>query len=124
MIEYLFNIRPLPFVSYGISFSFSAAGALAAALIIHARKKSIPITHRKIAVKLTKLLLWYGTISLFLFFLRTERIPYLSMRIWLWVWIASYTLMALFTLYREYRKIPLRKEKNNIEAKKKKYFEL
>lgn len=122
--DYLFNIRPHSFVHYGIYFSLSGVCALAFSLLIRARIKKIPLVYRKLSRKMSAILFQYGTISLFLFFLRTQRVPYLSMRLWLWLLIIYFITTTIFIIYKEYQQIPMRKVKMGEDVKQKRYFEL
>ena len=122
--DYLFNIRPNSFTHYGTYFSLSAVCVLAFSLLIRAQVKKIPLIYRKLSRKISTILFSYGTISLFLFFLRVERVPYLSMRLWLWLWMICFITGTSFFIYKEYRQIPVRKVKMGEEIKKKRYFEL
>ncbi len=120
--NYLFIIRPPAFAALGMAFIVSSIAALILTAIIVVGKNKIPLFYRSIARKIKTLLLWYGTISMMLIFVRIERVPYLSMRIWLWIWCLIILVFGIFILIREYKKIPARKKRYFNELKQKRYF--
>ncbi len=119
--DYFLNIQPLSFTELGTFFLITAIFSLiiGAALLMYSSK--IPMFFRKIARKAKKMFFLYGGISLLLYFFRKEKIPYLSMRLWLWIWFFSFWTIFFIVLYRELRKIPDRKEKWKKELKLKRY---
>lgn len=123
LIEYFFNTRPQTFAVFGIYFFASAVLSLVIAIIVLFKNPAFPTIYKKMLLIAKTALIWYGIVSLFLFFLRQQRIPYLSMRIWLWVWVIGFGIITFSILFKEYRKIPLRKEKSIGEMKRKRYFE-
>ena len=123
LLEYLFNTKPLSFAFWGNFFFLSALAALILALGTKIFIKKIPVFYRSAIRKTTNLLIYYGSISLFFYFLRAQRVPYLSMRIWLWLWVIGVFLGAVFIIYKELKKIPKKREQLVQETKQKRYFE-
>ena len=123
LTEYLFNTQPLHFAQFGWFFLLSIALAFAISIWIKFSKKNIPLIYKKLARKAMRFFAWYGTVSLFLYFLRLERVPYLSMRIWLWAWFLGWIIVAAIILLAEYKKIPVEKERTAKDAKFRRYFE-
>lgn len=122
LAEYLFNTKPLSFSHLGVFVVGSAVGALVAGAVISLSLEKAPLLYRKLLKKVRRSLIWYGIITAFFYFIRTERIPYLSMRLWLWGWIIGFVGFLTFSLYREYRRIPIRREKLLKEEKLKRYL--
>lgn len=120
-IDYFFNTQPPEFAIFGVIFLGTAFFAIILGVTLSFYVKRIPVFYRKIARKTRGALFWYGWISLGLYFLRLERIPYLSMRLWLWIWFFGFFAFFFLTFYREYRKIPVRKEKWEEDLKLKRY---
>lgn len=120
--QYLFLIRPPEFAALGTTFVISSIVALLIAAMIGVIESNIPLFYRALTRKLKTLLVWYGLVSILFVFVRIELVPYLSMRIWLWVWCVSIFMLGIFVLAREYRKIPARKERYFHELKQKRYF--
>lgn len=119
--DYFFNIQPEPFASWGVFFVTTAILAMIGAAAALAFRSKIPMFFRKMARKTRGTLFWYAVISLLLYFFRMEQIPYLSMRVWLWLWFFGFWTIVLVVLYKEYRKIPERKEKWAQELQLKRY---
>lgn len=120
-IDYFFNTQPPPFSLLGNVFLGTSILAIICGAALAMCNTKIPIFYRKMARKAKRALMWYGGISLLIYFLRFQQIPYLSMRLWLWVWFFGFFLLLVLTLYREYRKIPGRKQKLEDEIKLKRY---
>ena len=119
--DYFLNIQPESFTGLGSFFLVTAMLSLilGAVLLMHSSK--IPMFFRKLARKARKMFFLYGGISLLLYFFRKEKVPYLSMRLWLWIWFFNFWTIFFIVLYKEFRKIPDRKEKWQKELKLKRY---
>ncbi len=122
LIEYLFNFRPFSFTFWGVFLFASALGAILLYILIKILFNKIPLLYRKTIKKTQNILGWYGVVSIVLYFLRTQRVPYLSMRIWLWLWIISVLTWAILSITAEIKKIPERRIKIKQEIKNKQYF--
>lgn len=114
--------RPPAFAALGMAFMISSVAALMIVAIIKVVKNKIPLFYRSLIRKFKTLMVWYGAISILLVFVRIEQVPYLSMRVWLWIWCLAIFLIGIFTLIKEYKKIPARKERYLHELKQKRYF--
>jgi Ca2+/Na+ antiporter len=123
LLEYLLNTRPLGFAIWGSFFFVSAIIAIILAIVAKIFIKKIPVFYGAVAKKTINLLIYYGAISLFFYFLRLQRIPYLSMRIWLWLWILGICAGAIFMIYKELKKVPIKQERFIKKMKQKRYFE-
>ena len=123
LIEYLFNTRPLSFDVLGGAFLFTIIVALIYGVFGKLIIKKLPLFYRKTARRLKSFSLYYGFISLILYLVRTERIPYLSMRIWLWLWFLGFWLMTIIIIVKEIRRIPSRRTRHTAEIKQKRYFD-
>jgi len=121
--DYLFNYRPLSFAVWGYPFLASAILALIYWAIVRFYIKRLDIVYRGPARKLKTLAFYYGFISLIFYFVRYERIPYLSMRFLLWLWIVGYGLLTFLILYLEFKKIPNKRAQMIEREKKKRYLE-
>ncbi|MFH1712967.1 MAG: hypothetical protein ABH896_02155 [Candidatus Jacksonbacteria bacterium] len=122
LIEYLFNAKPFSFASLGVFLLASALGAILLYILIKIFFNKIPLLFRKTCKKAQNILGWYGAVSIVLYFLRIQRVPYLSMRIWLWLWVTSILIWAILAISAELKKIPKRRIKINQEIKNRQYF--
>lgn len=122
LIEYLFNAKPFSFTVWGVFLLASALGAVLSYILIKIFFNKIPILFRKTIKKAQNILGWYGSISIVLYFLRIQRIPYFSMRIWLWLWIISTLIWATVSIAVELKKIPERRIKISQKIKNRQYF--
>jgi len=123
LIEYLFNIRPLSFKTFGIGIIISIVLALVFGFGAGIVKTKIPILYRKTLKKAQNFALLYGFITLGLYFLREQRIPYLSARIILWAWLIIFILTSSYFIYNEWARIPERRKRLLESGKQKKYFD-
>jgi len=113
----------LGFVLWGNFFFFSAVFAIILAFGTKIFIKKIPLFYGAVVRKTTNLLIYYGVVSLLFYFLRVQRVPYLSMRIWLWLWLIGMLLGAVFMIYKELKKVPIKQERFIRKEKQKRYFE-
>lgn len=120
--DYLFKTRPLSFVVFGGAFLFSIIITLIYGLFGNFIIKKLPLFYRKTARHIKTLCLYYGFISILFYLVRIERIPYLSMRIWLYLWIIGFWAIAILMIAKEFYKIPIRQKKHFDEQKRKRYF--
>ena len=122
LIEYLFNTRPPNFARYGTVILILSVAALIAAMLAFWLNNKLPLVYRKLAKKARKLLIWCSIVTLFLYWVRLERAPYLSMRIWLWLSLMGSAIGLIAVVAIEWKKIPLRREKLRQQLKQKRYL--
>lgn len=122
LIEYLFNAKPFSFTVWGVFLLASSLSAILLYILIKIFFNKIPILFRKTIKKAQNILGWYGSVSIVLYFLRIQRIPYFSMRIWLWLWIISTLIWAAVSIAVELKKIPERRIRINQKIKNRQYF--
>jgi len=123
IFEYFLNIKPLTFKIWGGVFLGSAIIALITTLLYPFFKKQIPSFYKTLGKKIRYALTVYALVSLFLYFIRQQRIPYLSMRLWLWIWVLAFSAIVGVIAYKEIKEIPNKKEKIKKQEKFKRYFE-
>lgn len=123
LVDYFLKTRPLSFEVWGEVFLFSIIITLVYGIFGNLVIKKLPIFQRKLARRLKTLSLYYGFISLGFYLVRIERIPYLSMRIWLWLWFLGFWVSVVLIVLQELKKIPARHQQQQAELKRKRYFE-
>lgn len=100
LVNYFFNLYPPRFEKYGwvVLGLFSALFILYIILAVYIKKsyKKHDGLQRKFLMKIKRWAYWIGLVGLILWFLRFETVPWLSMRLMLWLWIA---VMAVWLVY-------------------------
>lgn len=116
LFVYLFKINPgsefryyIPiFVFIGLLF----LGSIAFSIIYNKRKKT-DFAFKRLFKKTPGRIFWIGFIVLLLTLIRYEAIPYLSMRIWLYLTLVIFLYFVYYTI-KTY-KIDYQREKANVE---------
>ena|SRR3989338_8354696 len=121
--EYLFNTRPHSFEVWGTPILVTGIIGFIGAIVLKFIIPKAHVVYRSLLRKIKKCAGWYGIGIIILYLFRFERVPYLSMRIWLWMWIVILVVLSALFLFKEYKKIPQKKQKIEEESKKKRYFE-
>lgn len=102
-------------ILYAITAIFIIASFLFAQL---KKKKGI---YKKIYVKLFNFSITNSIIALFILFFNLETIPFFSARFWFILWLIEIIVWLVF-IYKEFKKIPKKREEYKKEEEFKKYI--
>lgn len=122
IINYLLQARPASFAVYGYPFLVSAGALLIFGLGARLFLSKIKPPYRRLVKRAKTYSLYYATISLLFLFLRWQRVPYLSMRLWLWLWVAGFAVLAILMVVKEIKRVPLKQAEQSLKLKQKRYF--